>query len=317
MRINETVKELRVKENITQAELAEKLNCNRQKIADWERGKTTPAADDIILLAKIFNVSADYLLGISKVKTNDRDVRFFCEYTGLDEESVQKLKVNECFWVPTAGNNVFDKLALFMGFAYNKYADMYRESFNELIQSSCLLDIVTSCCTEKLLEYCYKEIMQFIGSERPLNTVSKYTIDKLKVYIDIFNGYSRQHLLNMFCAQNSVIEFVKETTVLDDYDSEMIEKIKERVLSLEIEISEFSSDDKAQPSDSENKKMFGYPIDDIESIVDYYLDHGKSSAFEFIKRCKSFQGDEERKEYAERMQAVIKERESDGNNSET
>lgn len=84
MRINETVKELRLRENMTQVELAEKLNCNRQKIADWERGKTTPAADDIILLAKIFNVSADYLLGLTDTPTIDKDLRFISDYTQLD-----------------------------------------------------------------------------------------------------------------------------------------------------------------------------------------------------------------------------------------
>ena len=320
MRINETVKELRLRENMTQAELAEKLNCNRQKIADWERGKTTPAADDIILLAKIFNVSADYLLGISKVKTNDRDVRFICEYTGLDEESVENLKVNECFKVPIGDNNVFDKRALFMGFAYDKYAEMYRESFDEVIQSGCLLDIVTSCCTEKVYEYCYKEIMQFIGREKPLNTVSKYTIDKMRVYIDIFNDFSKQHLLNMFCAQNSVIEFVKETTVLNDYDSELIKEIKQQIMELEIQISGISSDEKMPLSDYENKKIFGYSIDDIESIVDYYLDHRetkKTTPYDFINGRKAFQIEEECNEYAKRMQAVIEERETDGNNPKT
>lgn len=91
MRINETVKELRLRENMTQAELAEKLNCNRQKIADWERGKTTPAADDIILLAKTFEVTSDYLLGL--VNNPSTDVRHveLTELTGLDENAIDDL----------------------------------------------------------------------------------------------------------------------------------------------------------------------------------------------------------------------------------
>lgn len=91
MRINETVKELRLRENMTQAELAEKLNCNRQKIADWERGKTTPAADDIILLAKIFDVTSDYLLGlVNNPSTNVRHVEL-TELTGLDDNAIDDL----------------------------------------------------------------------------------------------------------------------------------------------------------------------------------------------------------------------------------
>ncbi len=93
MRINETVKELRIRDNMTQAELAEELNCNRQKIADWERGKTTPAADDIILLADTFDVSSDYLLGI--VDNPSKDVRHveLTELTGLNEDAISELSL--------------------------------------------------------------------------------------------------------------------------------------------------------------------------------------------------------------------------------
>ena len=46
MPINETLKKLRKDRGLTQVEFAEKMNCNRQKIADWERGKSTPSSDD-------------------------------------------------------------------------------------------------------------------------------------------------------------------------------------------------------------------------------------------------------------------------------
>lgn len=36
MPINETIKKLRKYNHLTQVEFAEKLNCNRQKIADWQ-----------------------------------------------------------------------------------------------------------------------------------------------------------------------------------------------------------------------------------------------------------------------------------------
>ena len=53
MQVKDTIRKLRKENNYTQVDLAEKINCNRQKIADWERGKSTPSADDLILLAKI------------------------------------------------------------------------------------------------------------------------------------------------------------------------------------------------------------------------------------------------------------------------
>lgn len=95
MRINEQIKALRKRDKLTQDELAanEMLRCNRQKIADWERGKSTPSADDIIALSKIFDVSTDYLLGLVDIQTADRDVQFIHKYTRLDEKLITEMNI--------------------------------------------------------------------------------------------------------------------------------------------------------------------------------------------------------------------------------
>ena len=88
MRINELIKDLRRKNGMTQKDIAKKLYCKRQKIADWERGKSTPSADDIVALAEIFNVSTDYLLGLTSAATNDKDLQFVCDRMGLTYNAV-------------------------------------------------------------------------------------------------------------------------------------------------------------------------------------------------------------------------------------
>ena len=93
MSVNETIKRLRTERKLTQNDLAELMNCNRQKIADLERGKSTPSANDLILLSKIFNVSADYLLGLSDTATTDKDIQFICKYTGLSERAIEVLSI--------------------------------------------------------------------------------------------------------------------------------------------------------------------------------------------------------------------------------
>jgi transcriptional regulator with XRE-family HTH domain len=72
--------------------MAIKLNCNRQKIADLERGKVSPSANDLVLIAEKFNTSTDYLLGLSDVKTNDKDLQFVCDYSGLDDLAIKVLR---------------------------------------------------------------------------------------------------------------------------------------------------------------------------------------------------------------------------------
>ena len=52
---------LRKLNNLTQEELAEKLNVSRQAVAKWESGETVPDIDRCRLLAEIFDVSLDDL----------------------------------------------------------------------------------------------------------------------------------------------------------------------------------------------------------------------------------------------------------------
>lgn len=66
--IGERILKIRKAKGITQHELADKLDCKRQKIADWEKGKASPSINDLIPLSKVFNVSADYLLGITDIE---------------------------------------------------------------------------------------------------------------------------------------------------------------------------------------------------------------------------------------------------------
>ena len=67
MNIGNTISELRKKNNMTQEELAEKLNVARQTISKWECNETSPSLEDASKLAKIFKVSLDELTGNKNV----------------------------------------------------------------------------------------------------------------------------------------------------------------------------------------------------------------------------------------------------------
>lgn len=71
MKFNENLKYLRKRENLTQEELAEKLNVSRQTITKWESGNSLPDIEKIKEIAYIFSVSVDSLIGeISNKNTN-------------------------------------------------------------------------------------------------------------------------------------------------------------------------------------------------------------------------------------------------------
>ena len=59
------IKELRVELGLNQKDIAEKLGITQQAYANYERGARQPDNNTLIKLAKLFDVSIDYLLGIS------------------------------------------------------------------------------------------------------------------------------------------------------------------------------------------------------------------------------------------------------------
>ena len=59
------LKRLRKEKDITQEELAKALLVSRDTLANWEIDRATPGINTIKDIAKYFDVSADYLLGIA------------------------------------------------------------------------------------------------------------------------------------------------------------------------------------------------------------------------------------------------------------
>lgn len=66
-KFSDRLKELRLERGLTQVELANALNnyISHQAIDFWERGVRDIKLSNVIKLAKFFNVSLDYLAGLS------------------------------------------------------------------------------------------------------------------------------------------------------------------------------------------------------------------------------------------------------------
>ena len=56
--------ELRTERGWTQIQLAKETGISQAGIAKWETGDRTPSMECIIILAKYFNCTTDYLLGL-------------------------------------------------------------------------------------------------------------------------------------------------------------------------------------------------------------------------------------------------------------
>ena len=62
--IYDKIKELREKAGYSQAQLAKKLDVTRSSVNAWEMGLSTPTTHYVVEIAKLFHVTADYLLGL-------------------------------------------------------------------------------------------------------------------------------------------------------------------------------------------------------------------------------------------------------------
>ena len=65
MEVYEALRRFRKGTGLNQEEVAEKLGIKRQAYQPYETGKITPSVGMIKRIAQVFDVSADYLLGLS------------------------------------------------------------------------------------------------------------------------------------------------------------------------------------------------------------------------------------------------------------
>lgn len=92
---SENLKTLLKENNLKQRELAEYLHVKRQTVSLYTTGQSTP---DALLLKKIaifFNVSADWLLGLTDIKNDVKStsvkIKDICKYTEVKEVAVALL----------------------------------------------------------------------------------------------------------------------------------------------------------------------------------------------------------------------------------
>lgn len=77
------LKALRLKENMTQEQLAKKLGLTKSVISAYESDLRHPSYDVLIHISKIYNVTTDYLLGVERKREID--------VSGLTRDEVEAL----------------------------------------------------------------------------------------------------------------------------------------------------------------------------------------------------------------------------------
>lgn len=71
--LSKRIYELRISFGWTQVQLAQKLSITKQTVSNWENDNIQPSIDMLVKLSKTFNVSTDYLLGLTPTKSINVD----------------------------------------------------------------------------------------------------------------------------------------------------------------------------------------------------------------------------------------------------
>lgn len=82
----ERIKELREKNDLTQTELAKRMNVTRSSVNAWEMGISIPSTEKIVELALILHTTSDYILGI-----NNDEILPIYKYSLEEKELIYQL----------------------------------------------------------------------------------------------------------------------------------------------------------------------------------------------------------------------------------
>lgn len=90
--VSKRIVELREEKGETQQELANAIGITRQTLSRYEIAARTVNVDVLAALAQHFKVSADYLLGLSDIRSTVQNMQTACEVTGLSEKAIENIK---------------------------------------------------------------------------------------------------------------------------------------------------------------------------------------------------------------------------------
>ena len=84
--------------------LAKHLGCSIQAVNQYKQGTAFPKVENLIKIADYYDISVDYLFGITGTKNRNTQIQAICEYTGLSEENVAFLNKMKSFDIVRIAN---------------------------------------------------------------------------------------------------------------------------------------------------------------------------------------------------------------------
>lgn len=97
--IGENIKLFRKAKDITQEQLAEMLNVSSQSVSRWELDICYPDMELLPMLAEIFEITVDKLLGVDNIAEKKK----VDEYLNRFQVAINQGKIDECISIAREG----------------------------------------------------------------------------------------------------------------------------------------------------------------------------------------------------------------------
>ena len=114
IKIGKFIAECRKKENLTQAQLAERLNITDRAVSKWENGRAMPDTSIMLELCNILGISVNELLSGGEINMENNNQQNEELLLGLAKELEQK---NKIIWKSMWAIMIVSMIALFAGLA--------------------------------------------------------------------------------------------------------------------------------------------------------------------------------------------------------
>lgn len=227
------LRNLRNEKGISQLELSKVLAVSKSTIGLWETGDTLPDAESLYKIARYFEVSADWLLGLSQTPSTDESVEAVCKATGIDTSLAE-------YFVNGKRNGV--RLDSFLAVLYSPPGEDNLVEFPSVEVFNCLFtpETLHSLLAEVWLYYkIVKNVTETSNDLDELERQRKDGIDK-----EWLNGRLAASMLelgethrDLRCARFDVIDTF--TKLFDDFAqtdllNKQIESIRDRLIKLEM-----------------------------------------------------------------------------------
>lgn len=176
-----------VVEGRSNKEVADDIGISRQAAGNVLTGANKPDIDTISKFAKNYNVSSDYLLGLSDVRSLDLNTRKVCEFTGLSQEAVEKLHSKIEKDSPVLSDE--DKKCLCISDDYTKTNES--------------LEIISNMICDKDFETVINRLVSYYK----ITSLLLHKVENVKSIEDVYDGYLRGLIIKTSLIESDISKY--------------------------------------------------------------------------------------------------------------